>query len=180
MPEWITVSTPYLSPRGSEDKDPWQLEAARAGAAGSSRLVTAGYTAAPPGVAERLGIDPGSPAVRRRRVVTLDERPVEIADSWYPLTVAEGTRLAQPRPIKGGAMRLLAQHGYTATWHLEDIAVIDPPEDAAEFIGRAAVIELTRTSYTNADFAFEVAVMLMTREMSPGVQRKLRYLLRTA
>lgn len=180
MPEWITVSTPYLSPRGSEDKDPWQLEAARAGAVGGSRLVTAGQAAAPPGVAERLGIDPGGQAVRRRRIVTLDGRSVEIVDSWYPLAVAEGTILAQPRPIAGGTLRFLAEHGYTAAWHVEDIAVIDPSADAAEVIGPAAAIELTRTSYTVADLAFEVAVMLMTREMSPGVQRRLRYLLRTA
>jgi GntR family transcriptional regulator len=118
--------------------------------------------------------------VVRRRLVTLDDRPVEVADSWYPLRIAEGTALADDRPIRGGALRLLAELGYTATRHVEDIAVVDPPADAAEVLGTSAVLELTRTSYTAIDEPFEVAVMLMSREMAPGVLRRLRYELRSA
>jgi hypothetical protein len=41
------------------------------------------------------------------------------------------------------------------------------------------VLELIRTSYTAADEPFEVAVMMMSREMAPGVVRRLRYELRS-
>lgn len=43
----------------------------------------------------------------------LDDQPVQLADSWYPLAVAGGTGLAEPRKIRGGAVALLAELGYT-------------------------------------------------------------------
>ncbi|MGP3929099.1 UTRA domain-containing protein [Nonomuraea sp. KM88] len=50
--------------------------------------------------------------VIRRRTVLLDGAPVELADSYYPVSIARGTPLAQPRKIRGGAVRLLAELGY--------------------------------------------------------------------
>lgn len=179
MSEWITGSTPYLAPRTSGERDAWALEAEAAGFVGRHRLTLVDRLPAPEAVAARLGIDSGSLAVVRRRVVTADERPVEIADSWYPLPIADGTALAEGKPIRGGALCLLAELGYTATRHIEDIAVIDAPADAAEVLGAATVLELIRTSYTAADEPFEVAVMLMSREIAPGVVRRLRYELRS-
>lgn len=180
MSEWITGSTPYLAPRASGERDAWASEAEAAGFVGHHRLALVDRLPAPESVAARLGIDPGAPAVMRRRLVTLDGRPVEIAESWYPLSIADGTALAEGKPIRGGALRLLAELGYTATRHVEDIAVVNPPADAAAVLGTAAALELIRTSYTSIDEPFEVAVMLMTREMAPGVVRRLRYELRSA
>jgi GntR family transcriptional regulator len=179
MSEWITGSTPYLAPRTSGERDAWALEAEAAGFVGGHRLTLVDRLPAPEPVAARLRIDSGALAVVRRRLVTLDGRPVEISESWYPLPVADGTALADDKPIRGGALRLLAELGYTATRHIEDIAVIDPPVDAAEVLGTSAVLELIRTSYTAAGEPFEVAVMLMSREMAPGVVRRLRYELRS-
>jgi DNA-binding GntR family transcriptional regulator len=179
MSEWITGSTPYLAPRTSGERDAWALEAEAAGFVGRHRLTLVDRLPTPEPVAARLRIDSGALAVMRRRLVTLDHRPVEIAESWYPLPIVEGTALSDDKPIRGGALRLLAELGYTAARHIEDIAVIDPPADAAEVLGTSAVLELIRTSYTAADEPFEVAVMMMSREMAPGVVRRLRYELRS-
>src|SRR5579859_2294288 len=148
MTEWITASTPYLAPRTPGDRDPWEREAAQAGHTGRHRLILVDRLPVPAAAAERLGLNAGTPAILRRRLVTLDERPVEIADSWYPLAVAQGTALAEAKPIRGGAVRLLADLGYTAARHVEDVAVVDPPADAAEHLGAGAVMELIRTSYS--------------------------------
>lgn len=180
MNEWVTASTPYLAPRAAGEPDPWEEEAARAGLVGRHRLVLAEWRSAPTAVASRLGIDPAEPVVLRRRLVTLDDRPVEIADSWYPRSIAEGTALAERKPIKGGAARLLADLGYVAVRHIEDVGVCDPPAEVAPLLGEAPVLELIRASYTQAETPFEVAVMLMSREMTPGRPRRLRYELRTA
>jgi GntR family transcriptional regulator len=179
MSDWITASTPYLAPRAAGERDPWEQEAAEAGHVGRHRLTLVGRFSAPDLVAERLEIDQDAPAILRRRLVTLDDRPVEIADSWYPLAVAEGTGLAEQKPIRGGALRLLAGLGYMAARHVEDVAIVDPPADATAELGTSPVLELIRTSYTANDVPFEVAVMLMSRDMAPGVPRRLRYELRS-
>lgn len=180
MNEWVTASTPYLAPRAAGEPDPWADEAARAGLTGRHRLILVERRPAPAVVAARLGTAPDTPAVLRRRLVTLDERPVEISDSWYPHAVADGTALAEHRPIRGGASRLLAELGYMPVRHTEDVGVCDPPADIAPLLGTASVLELIRTSYTETDVPFEVAVMLMTRDMAPGQPRRLRYELRSA
>ncbi|MBR7835370.1 UTRA domain-containing protein, partial [Actinospica durhamensis] len=149
-------------------------------------------------VARLLGIAPDEPAVLRRRLVTLDGVPVEVSDSWYPARVADGTQLAEDRPIKGGAVRALAERGYLAARHVEEVAVVDVPAELSTLLPHPPVIELTRASYAapadlagtaapagaadgsrnEAGGAFEVAVMLMSREMAPGVPRRLRYTFR--
>ncbi len=67
-----------------------------------------------------------------------------------------------------------------AARHAEEVAVVDTPDEFREVLGDTPVIELTRTSYTEADVPFEVAVMLMSRNMAPGVPRRLRYSIQAA
>ncbi|HTJ70790.1 MAG TPA: UTRA domain-containing protein [Actinospica sp.] len=179
MAEWVTSSQPYLAPGGAGSVDPWQAEAARAGRVGAHRLVLVESRTPPARVGALLGIGPDEAAVLRRRIVTLDGEPVEVSDSWYPAAVAAGTALASDRPIKGGALRALAELGYSAARHVEEVAVVDLPAEFADVLRDSPVIELTRTSYTAGDVAFETAVMVMSREMAPGVPRRLRYELRT-
>ena len=178
MPDWITSSKPYLAPRGAAAPDPWKDEAARAGHVGAHRLVQVSRTPPPERVGQLLGIDSGAAAILRRRVVTLDDVPVEISDSWYPLAIADGTSLVENRAIKGGALRALADLGYVAVRHIEEVAVIDTPTHLRSLLDDSPVIELTRTSLTARDVPFEVAVMLMSRDMAPGVPRRLQYELR--
>lgn len=42
----------------------------------------------------------------------LDERPVEVASSYYPMHIGAGTALAEKARIKGGAVSLLAALGH--------------------------------------------------------------------
>ena len=178
MTEWISSSEDYVAPRDPASADPWREEAARAGRVGTHRLALVERRVPPARVGALLGDEPGTAAVLRRRIVELDGKPVEISDSWYPAALADGTALAVQRPIKGGASRLLAELGYSATRHVEEIAVVETPEPLREVLEDSLVIELTRTSYAASGTPFEVAVMAMSREMAPGVPRRLRYELR--
>jgi DNA-binding GntR family transcriptional regulator len=180
MTEWITSSAPYLAPRAPGESDPWKQEAAAAGLAGRHRVIRVGRLPAPDTVSLRLGIHAGALAVLRRRLVTLEDRPVEVAESWYPLALADATALAREKPIRGGAVRVLADLGYVAARFVEDIAVVDPLAEVAKLLGAAPVLELIRTSYTGDNEPIEVSVMWMSREMAPGVPRRLRYELRRA
>lgn len=178
MPEWITSSQPYLAPRSAGAADPWREEAALAGRVGAHKVILVERQVPSERVARLLGLAPLEAAVLRRRLVTLDDVPVEVSDSWYPARIASGTPLALDRPIKGGALRALAELGYVAERHVEEVAVIDVPAELRDLLPHTPVIELTRTSYAAGDVPFEVAVMLMATHMAPGVPRRLRYEMR--
>ncbi|WP_420819999.1 UTRA domain-containing protein [Sinosporangium album] len=74
---------------------------------GAQLIREVGSAVPPPNVAAMLGLNPGTKAIVRRRTMVLDGKPAELTDSWYPISVADGTALAVPRKIKGGAVTLL-------------------------------------------------------------------------
>lgn len=82
----------------------------------------------PPSQAQQaLGRTDDLPAVMRKRLMLrLDGRPVELSWSYYPLEVARGTDLEQPRKIKGGAHRVLREIG-RAPAEQEDVVTTRPP-----------------------------------------------------
>ncbi|MFD9564390.1 UTRA domain-containing protein [Streptomyces sp. NPDC059994] len=108
--QWTGSSVPYISPNGG---DVWGKEAASQGRSGGQRILFAGRSPAPDAVAATFSLEPGAPVVLRRRLILLDDVPVELADSYWPLGVATGTALASPGKVKGGAPTLLAELGYT-------------------------------------------------------------------
>jgi DNA-binding GntR family transcriptional regulator len=122
-----------------------------------------------------LGIDSQDEAIVRRRLVTLDELPVEVSDSWYPLPVADGTALAESAAIRGGAVKALTDLGYEAARHVEEVAVVDVPQELLTLLPQTVALELTRVGYTASEMPFEVAHMVMSRELAPGIPRRLRY-----
>lgn len=175
MSNWITSSEPYLAPRDPAAPDPWREEAARAGGVGAHKVILVARQLPDERVAGLLGIGLDDAAVLRRRLVTLDGVPVEVSDSWYPARVADGTPLGEDRPIKGGALRALAERGYVAVRHIEEVAAVEVPPELRDLLPDSPVIELTRTSFAADGVPFQVDVMLMSPEMAPGVRRRLRY-----
>ncbi|MCK1813284.1 GntR family transcriptional regulator [Streptomyces sp. XM4011] len=59
--------------------------------------------AAPPEIAERLGIEAGAPMVARRLLFLVDGQPMQLVDACYDAQLARGTRLAEATKIRGGA-----------------------------------------------------------------------------
>ncbi|MGH3720671.1 MAG: hypothetical protein ACRDRI_17855 [Pseudonocardiaceae bacterium] len=62
----------------------------------------------PPGVAAALSAPVREMVVVRRRIMLLDEHPVELTGSNYPAHMAHGTLLTEPKTIPAGAITLLA------------------------------------------------------------------------
>lgn len=170
---WICSSVPYLSPREAGQADAWTDLAAQAGRVGTQDLRLVEETVPPTDVTEALGLPPGESAVLRARVIRLDGQPIELADSWYPLSIASNTPLGEARKIKGGAVTLLADLGYTAHEVREDVSV------RASGPGEASVLNiqegdpllvLFRTSLNSDGVPFEVSTMRMV-----AAGRHLRY-----
>lgn len=71
------------------------------------RLLEVGWVQAPPEVALRLGVEENELVVVRRRLFVVNGGPVALCDSYYPGDVADGTALAEPENIGGGAYRVM-------------------------------------------------------------------------
>lgn len=71
------------------------------------RLLEVGWVQAPPEVALRLGVEENELVVVRRRLFVVNGGPVALCDSYYPGDVADGTALAEPENIEGGAYRVM-------------------------------------------------------------------------
>lgn len=163
---WICSSVPYLSPRQAGQTDAWTDQTARAGHAGSQDLRRVEEVSPPAEVARALGIeDPSQSAIVRSRVIRLDGHPIELADSWYPLSVAAETPLTENRKIKGGAVTLLAALGFAAQKVDEDISVRAADAEEAQMLGITEgepLIVLFRTVMNAEGVPFEVSMMRMT------------------
>ncbi|MBW4719641.1 UTRA domain-containing protein [Saccharothrix sp. SC076] len=146
------------------ERDAWSQATAGAQRSGGQRLREVAEVPASAEVAEAFGLPVGAPVVVRRRVMLLDGRPVELTDSYYPPSIARGTRLAEPRKIPGGAPTLLKELGYELRHVAEDVSArlaTDEEQRLLELEAPEPVILLRRTSSTDDDVHVEVSVMTM-------------------
>lgn len=147
--------------------DAWAEEAAEAGRHGSQLIAEAGWHAAAEDVATALGVAPGSRIATRRRIVLLDGKPIEIADSYYPEHIATGTVLPEPRKIKGGSAVLLADLGHVAASVRETVSArtATPAEREILHLSDTQPVLILRRTTAGADgVPFEYSVMTMTAE----------------
>jgi GntR family transcriptional regulator len=85
----------------------FNAQVAEQGQMAEQRLVEVGRVAATGEVAHRLGVEEGEPVVVRRRLFVVNGEPVARCDSYYPADMADGTALAEPENIGGGAYGLI-------------------------------------------------------------------------
>ncbi|MEV6409617.1 UTRA domain-containing protein [Streptomyces bobili] len=166
---WIGDAHPYLAPRAEGQKDAWSAEAATRGRKGSQRLLAVEEVSPPGPVQVFFGVGAGESVVVRRRVILLDDHPVELADSYYPAHIARGTLLAERGKIPGGAITLLATLGFLPEDEpLEDVAAAVATVSQCEGLNLPAgtpVLILTRFTRSSAGEPMEVSVMTMTRHL---------------
>lgn len=173
QPTWESVSAPYVRPQEVGSPDAWAVEAAREGRVGTNRLLEVARVPVPRDIADALLLGQDEVAVVRRRLVLLDDQPIELADSYYPLPIAEGTALAETGKIRGGAITLLAELGYRAHRTVEVVSA----RPATEVERQALMLEphdwvlvLNRAIYAHDGTPVEATVMVM---IASG--RELRY-----
>ncbi|MER8071509.1 UTRA domain-containing protein [Streptomyces sp. NPDC094034] len=174
--EWVSTSMPYLTPRGEGQPDAWGAELAARGRRGGQRIVAADEVAASDEVADLLGVAVGEPVVVRRRVMFLEDLPCELTDTYYPASVARGTRLAGTAKIPGGAVTLLAELGYVGVRVREDVTAGMPAEEEREALRiepGEPVLRLTRITLDMEDRPIQLDKMTM-----PAHRQRLRYEMR--
>lgn len=154
-------SIAYVAPRGEGQSDAWTEEAKQRG---GQRLAEVAEVDPPEQVATALRLPAGQKVAVRRRVILLDGDAIELADSYYPLSVARGTALLERRKIKGGAPTLLAQMGYTPSRASEDLEfrhATEAERSALALPEGADVLTILRTTSTEDGSPYEVQHMVM-------------------
>jgi len=113
-----------------------------------------GTAPAPAAVAERLGIEVGSPVHVRRRTTLIDGRPNQLADSYYGLELAEAVPAIKDEDTgPGGGFARIEEAGYRLARIREEIAkgrqcfVVCPLVEESELLQvRSATGEYERLS----------------------------------
>lgn len=102
-------------------------------------------------IARRLEIDEGSPVVVRRRLRTVDGEPHNIADTYYPMDIAQGTPIMLPDDVKQGVIALMREMGHVQIRYRDDLSWRMPtPKESSSLDIPAGVPVLiqARTGYT--------------------------------
>ncbi|WP_163548075.1 GntR family transcriptional regulator [Candidatus Frankia nodulisporulans] len=99
-------------------------------------------------VADRLGVEHGTPTLRRDMILTLDDEPAGLVSSWFPTVLVAGSVIARPERVPGGVhaelVRIIGALG-DATEEL--VARMPTPGEstALRLPGGTPVVELWRT-----------------------------------
>lgn len=144
-------------------------EAAAQGRTAGQFLRELAEVPAPPAVAERLNIEPGTVVWVRRRTTWIDDRPNQLADSYYELEVVRGTRIMEEDTGPGGGYARLEDNGYPLDRIAEELAARMPtgPETVAlELPPGTPVVDLTRTTYDVQGRPVEVMLSVMAADMA--------------
>jgi len=122
-------------------------------------------TAVKDDVAELFGIPPGSQVMTRSRKMSArkpgeDETyPVQLAVSWIPADLAEGTPISQMDSGVGGTYSRLAERGHGPARFSETVEVRRPSQDEIAFLGideEQRVYCIRRIAYEASGRAVEV------------------------
>jgi GntR family transcriptional regulator len=115
-------------------------------------------------VADTFGLDDGDTVVIRDRRYLLDDRPVLLAVSSLPASIARGTPIAEKDAGPGGVYARLAELGLAPAHFREDLRARMPSDDEAATLSLnpgTPVITIARTAYTADGRAVEVNEMTL-------------------
>ncbi|MFC6090562.1 GntR family transcriptional regulator [Saccharothrix lopnurensis] len=119
---------------------------------------------APSIVAHVLGLEEGTAVIVRRRTFAVEDKPVQIATSYYPAYLVEGSAITQANTGEGGSYARLAELGHKPMRFREELRTRMPREHERQTLDLAQgtpVVEIVRTAYTNEDLPVEVNLMVL-------------------
>ncbi|WP_018351637.1 GntR family transcriptional regulator [Longispora albida] len=143
-------------------------EAEAQGRSAGQQLRELAEVPAPESVAEKFGVPAGTPVWVRRRTTLIDNRPNQLADSYYPLDIVTGTPIMEEDTGPGGGFARLEDAGHTLDRIREEWAVRMPtgPESVALRLQTGTpVVDLLRTTYDAEGRAVEVMLATLAGDM---------------
>jgi GntR family transcriptional regulator len=168
-----TVKRVRRIPQGGTSSSSFAEEMRKAGLKPRAPLVDLATVAAPEDVAARLAIPAGNPVVRRTRHMFASERPVQLAVSYIPLSIAGSEDIALPDTGPTGLYTRLAERGFPVARFVEEIEARRPRAEEASFLQLTEaqqVLEVVRIAYTADDTPLETVTNVF-----PSQQWRLSY-----
>lgn len=114
---------------------------------------------APPLAQAHLNLTATDFVIVRRRVMFADDVAMQIADSYYPATIAAGTAITEEDTGPGGSYSRLADLGYAPVRAIEELSARMPRPAERSTLGLpkgVPVIALIRTAFDADDLPVEV------------------------
>jgi len=134
-------------------------EADKAGAAPSVDQIEVTRSSPAADVRERLRLADDDLVVSRSRRYLLDDRPIEVAVSYLPLSIAEGTPIVEVNTGPGGIYARLEDAGHTLDHFTEEVTARMPTNDERrrlELADGVPVLVVVRTAYDTDGTPVEV------------------------
>jgi len=158
-------SSRYSRVKRQAGRSPLRAEAEEQGRTSSRQLREVATVTAPVEISDRLELEEGSPVVVRRYLLFYDDKPTQIADSYFPLDLAQGTRIADLEDLPGGVHAELEQQlGYDLDRFVEELTFRMQTPEEARVLGISAgvpVVRLLRTLYARSGKPLEVSDFLL-------------------
>jgi GntR family transcriptional regulator len=132
-----------------------------------------GQVPAPAAVATALSIEEGAPVLIRPRRLFANDEPTQLADSYIPWEIAEGTALLDKNVGRGGSYTRLAELGHGPVRFTEEVSVRAATAREVRLLeldGSEPVIDIVHIAWDANGRAVEVALHVM-----PGHLWRLRY-----
>jgi GntR family transcriptional regulator len=132
-------------------KPEFDTEAIAQGQVPSRRMLETGRGPVPEDVASWLQVPAGEDAVIRRRLQLLDGMPAVISASYYPLWVADGTRLESPGALPEGPDNLIERLGHQFAHGIELLRARMPSPEEARLLELAPGVPVVRLLHVDYD-----------------------------
>jgi GntR family transcriptional regulator len=149
----------------SEGTGAGEVEARKLSLASTTKYREIGRIRTPAKVAKVLGIRKNEDSLVRRRVLYANGEPTQIADSYYPWSIAKGTQELQREDTgEGGSYSRLAEIGFAPVRFTESIDVRTPTDAEARTLELEAsqpVFEIWHVAYAADDRPIEVCIHVM-------------------
>lgn len=165
------LSSYESSVRHTAEYDAWNADVRAQGHEPRQEIVVNIDTPSPK-VAQRLQVDEDEPVVVRRRTRFVDNIPFQLADSYFPMEIAQGTPLMKPGDVSapGG---ILTSIGHPQKRLLDEIQIRMPTKEESARLGLppgTPVAEHIRTGYREDGKPVRVMISIV-----PGDRHTLVY-----
>jgi GntR family transcriptional regulator len=114
----------------------------------------------PKWIAERLALPVGTRVILRENTYFADGRPIQIVNTYIPLTIGEGTSLEKAVPGPGGIYAAFEQLGHTLTRMLEEVQSRMPRAEEAKRLDASPgtpVLDVLHVSYDQDETPMDVS-----------------------
>jgi GntR family transcriptional regulator len=132
-------------------KPEFDTEAIAQGQVPSRRMLMIGRGPVPRDVAAWLGTEAGQEAVIRKRLQLLDDVPAVISTSYYPLWLADGTRLESADALPEGPDNLIEQLGHRFAHGMELLQARMPTRDEVRLLELNPGVPVVRLLHIDYD-----------------------------